>query len=116
MADRAAEIVRQMMAYAGQENTVLEPLDLSDLVHEMLQLLYVSISKRAQLSVDLPGNLPAIRANPSQIRRVVMNLITNASEALGSMKASSPITLAHVRSARARLQSVCLTRQEITFA
>jgi C4-dicarboxylate-specific signal transduction histidine kinase len=116
VADRAAEIVRQMMAYAGQENTVLEPLDLSDLVHEMLQLLYVSISKRAQLSVDLPGNLPAIRANPSQIRRVVMNLITNASEALGSMKASSPITLAHVRSARARLQSVCLTRQEITFA
>ena len=61
VADRAAEIVRQMMAYAGQENAVFEPLDLSDLVHEMLQLLYVSISKRAQLSVDLPPNLPAIR-------------------------------------------------------
>ena len=47
VADRAAEIVRQMMAYAGQENTVFEPLDLSELVHEMLQLLKVSISKRA---------------------------------------------------------------------
>ena len=39
VADRAAEIVRQMMAYAGQESTVFEPLDLSGLVKEMLQLL-----------------------------------------------------------------------------
>ena len=99
VADRAAEIVRQMMAYAGQENAVFEPLDLSDLVHEMLQLLYVSISKRAQLSVDLPRNLPAIRANSAQIRQVVMNLITNASEALGTNEGVISITLAHVRSA-----------------
>jgi PAS domain S-box-containing protein len=97
VADRAAEIVRQMMAYAGQENTVFEPLDLSDLVHEMLQLLYVSISKRAQLSVDLPQNLPAIRANSSQIRRVVMNLITNASEALGNKEGVISVALTHVR-------------------
>ena len=47
VADRAAEIVRQMMAYAGQESTVFEPLDLSGLVKEMLQLLKISISKRA---------------------------------------------------------------------
>jgi PAS domain S-box-containing protein len=83
VADRAAEIVRQMMAYSGQENTVFEPLDLSVLVREMLQLLSVSISKRARLVVDLPENLPAVRANAAQIRQVVMNLITNASEALG---------------------------------
>jgi PAS domain S-box-containing protein len=101
VADRAAEIVRQMMAYAGQENTVFEPLDLSDLVQEMLQLLYVSISKRAHLSVDLPRNLPAIRANSSQIRRVVMNLITNASEALGSNEGVISVTLAHLHSASA---------------
>ncbi len=83
VADRAAEIVRQMMAYSGQENTVFEALDLSVLVREMLQLLSVSISKRARLVVDLPENLPAVRANAAQIRQVVMNLITNASEALG---------------------------------
>ena len=86
VADRAAEIVRQMMAYAGQENTVFEPLDLSGLVNEMLQLLKVSISKRAHLTVDLPENLPAVRANAAQIRQVVMNLITNASEALGERR------------------------------
>ena len=49
----------------------------------MLELLKISISKHATLVVDLPQNLPAIRANAVQIRQVVMNLITNASEALG---------------------------------
>jgi CheY-like chemotaxis protein len=50
----------------------------------MLQLLKVSISKRAQLTVDLPENLPAVRANAAQIRQVVMNLITNAAGARNS--------------------------------
>ena len=81
VADRAAEIVRQMMAYAGQENAEFEPVDLSELVGEMIELLKVSISKRAALKVDLPEKLPAVRANAAQIRQVVMNLITNASEA-----------------------------------
>ena len=102
VADRAAEIVRQMMAYAGQESTVFEPLDLSGLVKEMLQLLKISISKRALLTVDLPENLPAIRANSAQIRRVVMNLILNASEALGEDEGVISVALAHVRSARDR--------------
>ena len=98
VANRAAEIVCQMMAYAGQENTVLEPLDLSGLVNEMLQFLKVSICKRAQLTVDLPPNLPAVRANAAEIRQVVMNLITNASEALGEKEGVISVTLAHVRS------------------
>jgi PAS domain S-box-containing protein len=80
---RAAEIVRELLAYAGKENLVFEPVDLSALVGEMLQLLKVSISKQATLNVTLPANLPAIRANAAQVRRVVMNLVTNAAEALG---------------------------------
>uniref|UniRef100_Q029E6 histidine kinase n=1 Tax=Solibacter usitatus (strain Ellin6076) TaxID=234267 RepID=Q029E6_SOLUE len=102
VADRAAEIVRQMMAYSGQENTIFEALDLSVLVREMLQLLSVSISKRAHLVVDLPENLPAIRANPAQLRQVVMNLITNASEALGESSGVITVGLAHVRPAAPR--------------
>jgi CheY-like chemotaxis protein len=49
----------------------------------MLQLLHISISKRVALKIDLQQNLPAVLANPAQIRQVVMNLITNASEAIG---------------------------------
>jgi signal transduction histidine kinase len=80
---RASEIVRELMIYSGQENATLEPVDISRLVDEMLQLLRVSISKRAGLVTDLGKSLPAIQANAPQIRQAVMNLITNASEAIG---------------------------------
>ena len=82
VAIRAAEIVRQLLAYAGTEGTSFEPLDLSRLVGEMLQLLRVSISKHAVLKISLAESLPAVLANASQMRRIVMNLITNASEAI----------------------------------
>jgi CheY-like chemotaxis protein len=62
----------------------------------MIQLLKVSISKHAILKVDLPDDLPAVLANPVQIRQVVMNLITNASEALGENDGVIAITTAHV--------------------
>jgi two-component system cell cycle sensor histidine kinase/response regulator CckA len=63
VAIRASEVVRELMAYAGQENTVFEPVDVSRLAGEMLQLLKVSISKRAILKADLPEGLPAVPAN-----------------------------------------------------
>jgi len=97
VADRAAGIVRQMLSYAGQEDAAFEPLDLSRLVTEMLELLKVSISKRAQLTVDLPDSLPPILGNAGQIRQVVMNLITNASEALGEEGGVISIVLARVK-------------------
>jgi len=83
VAVRAAEIVRELMTFAGQENPVFEAVSVSVLVREMLELLKVSISKLAVIRVDLADGLPAVMANASQIRQVVMNLITNASEALG---------------------------------
>jgi len=83
VAGRAGEIVLQMMAYVGRETAATESVDLSRLVGDMLELLHVSISKRAALKIDLQENLPAVLANPAQIRQVIMNLITNASEAIG---------------------------------
>jgi two-component system, cell cycle sensor histidine kinase and response regulator CckA len=80
---RGAEIVRQLMIFGGQESSALEPIDASLLVREMLELLKVSISKHAILHAELAKDLPAVRGNPAQLRQVVMNLITNASEAIG---------------------------------
>lgn len=83
VAIRAAEIVRELIVYSGQDQGDLEPTDVSRLVEEMLQLLRVSISKRAVLKTVLDKELPAVRANPAQIRQVLMNLIVNASESFG---------------------------------
>jgi PAS domain S-box-containing protein len=81
---RASEIVRQLMIYAGQEKSDFGPLDVSRLVAEMLALLQVSISKGAALETDLAEGLPAVLGNEPQIRQVVMNLVLNASDALGA--------------------------------
>lgn len=79
---RAGEMLRELMIYSGQDEVNLGPVDLAALVEEMLGLLKMSISKHATLDIDLPRNLPPVLGNAVQIRQIVMNLITNASEAL----------------------------------
>jgi nitrogen-specific signal transduction histidine kinase/CheY-like chemotaxis protein len=82
VAVRGSHIVRQLMIYAGKESAVIELIDLSETVDEILSLLKVSVTKRAVMKVDLDRNLPAIHASAAQIQQVVMNLITNASDAI----------------------------------
>jgi PAS domain S-box-containing protein len=89
---RGAEIVRQLMIFGGAESPAFEPVDLSFLIEEMLQLLKISISKHATLEIDLGENLRAAQANPTQIRQVVMNLVTNASEAIGQRQGVIRVT------------------------
>jgi PAS domain S-box-containing protein len=81
-AQRAAELTRQMLAYSGRGKFVVEPLSLSHIVDEMTQLLRRVISKRARLSLHVRDDMPQIVADATQVRQVVMNLITNASDAL----------------------------------
>jgi PAS domain S-box-containing protein len=80
---RAADLTRQMLAYSGKGRFVVEPLDLSRLVGEITHLLSVSISKKVLLRYDLQPGLPAIEADATQVQQVIMNLVTNASEAIG---------------------------------
>lgn len=84
VATRATELVRELLAYAGRESTVREFTDLSRLVQEVLQLLKVFVSKDASLRVTLPQEPAVVYTNSAQLRQVIMNLVTNASEALGN--------------------------------
>ncbi|HWB87343.1 MAG TPA: PAS domain S-box protein [Bryobacteraceae bacterium] len=83
VAMRGSEIVRQLMIYAGEESSVVGLIDLSKTVDEMLSLLKVSVTKHAVIEAHLNQRLPAVRASAAQIRQIVMNLITNASDAIG---------------------------------
>ncbi len=91
-ARRAAELCRQMLAYAGHGQFSVEPTELSSLVADSLRLLRVSISKKAGLSCTFGENLPLITADPAQLRRVVMNLVINAAEAVGDQEGCIRLT------------------------
>jgi PAS domain S-box-containing protein len=82
--ERAAELTRQMLAYSGRGRFVLAPVDLSHTVDELADLLRASISHRAELRCELAPHLPPTEADVAQVRQVVLNLVTNASEALES--------------------------------
>jgi PAS domain S-box-containing protein len=80
---RAAELTQQLLAYSGRGAVESRRLDLSLEVREMGTLLRTAISKQATLAWDLAPDLPAVTADPTQVRQIVMNLITNASDSLG---------------------------------
>jgi len=81
-AHRAATLTNQLLDYAGIGSIETEPLDLSRLVLEMGELMQSAVSKKAVLAYDLDEDVPAIEGDAVQLSQVVMNLITNASEAI----------------------------------
>jgi nitrogen-specific signal transduction histidine kinase/CheY-like chemotaxis protein len=81
-ARRAADLTSQMLAYAGLGEAKIEAIDLRQLVERMVHLLEVSVSRRGALRCELETDLPPIRADSGQITQVVLNLITNAAEAI----------------------------------
>jgi len=101
VAIRGSEIVRQLMMYAGKEREVLGLVDVSGIVAEMLELLSVSVSKRATVVTDFGQELPAVWASAAQIRQIVLNLVTNASEAIGDRGGVIRVTTGRVTSRRA---------------
>ena len=80
--EKASGLTKQMLAYSGRGRFLVKPLDLNSAVQDMVQLLRVTLPKGADLGLQLEPGLPAIEADLAQIQQVVMNLVTNASEAL----------------------------------
>ncbi|MDP3231547.1 MAG: ATP-binding protein [Myxococcales bacterium] len=80
---RAAVLTRELLAYAGRAPTEHKPIDLNELVDAIGDLLAVSISRKVTFQRVLDPALPALVGDPAQLQQVVMNLITNAAEAIG---------------------------------
>lgn len=81
-AERAADLTRQLLAYAGKGNFQIEWLDLNQLIRENVELLEVALPKRAKLHVELAHNLAPVQADKGQMQQVVMNLVINAAESI----------------------------------
>jgi len=82
-ARRAAELTKQMLDYAGQGKFRLQAVDLPAAVREMAKLVKALIPKSVELHYHFQEGLPQVEADATQIRQVIMNLITNAAESIG---------------------------------
>ncbi|WLT32188.1 PAS domain-containing sensor histidine kinase [Geothrix sp. PMB-07] len=83
---KASDLTKQMLAYSGKGRFVVKLHNINEAVSEMVHLLQVSISKKAFLRLNLAEGLPAVEADGAQLQQVVMNLVTNASDALGDQE------------------------------
>jgi PAS domain S-box-containing protein len=81
-ARRASELSRQMLAYSGKGRFRAATLDLSELAREMAGLLHATVGPGVALAIDAAPDLPGVTVDPMQIRQVMLNLLTNASEAI----------------------------------
>jgi PAS domain S-box-containing protein len=81
--ERAADLTRQLLAYAGKGRFLIEPVDCSHLVREISSLISASIPKKVKLQWHFQDQLPAVLADVSQLEQLIMNLIINGAEAIG---------------------------------
>jgi signal transduction histidine kinase len=119
-ANRLAGLTRQLLSYAGRGRVSIEPVALTGLVRETLDLLSGTVSPRIRFESSLPSDLPAINADRAQLTQVIMNLVINAAEALGDREGtihvavrservdSSRTASLSVRSVHGAMDFVCL--------
>jgi signal transduction histidine kinase len=100
---RASELTRQLLAYAGKARFVISSIQLEHLVQEMGHLLTAVIGKGVVLRYQFAHNVPPVRGDATQLRQVVMNLITNASDAIGERSGIITVATSLVAADRAYL-------------
>jgi nitrogen-specific signal transduction histidine kinase len=95
--EQAAQLTRQLLAYAGKGRFFVEPVNLSELVKEISNLVRASISRSVALRLELGDELPCVDADGAQIQQLIMNLIINGAEAIGEGKTGSVVVTTGVR-------------------
>jgi signal transduction histidine kinase len=88
-AEQAANLTRQMLAYAGKGMFFVEPMDIAAVVRGISALVSASVTKNISLIFDLQPNLPTVDVDRGQIQQLLMNFVTNAAEAIGQDQAGT---------------------------
>jgi PAS domain S-box-containing protein len=107
-AARAADLAKQMLAYSGKGKFMVEHLNMNTLLEDMLHMLEVSISKKAVLRLNLHHSLPSVEADATQMRQIIMNLVINASEAIGEKSGVIAVTTGYMNCDRSYLKNIWL--------
>jgi PAS domain S-box-containing protein len=109
VAQRAAELCKQMLAYSGKGRFVVQRLNLSRVVEDTAELIHTSVRKNAVLKFALAPDLPPISGDITQISQIVMNLVINASDAIGDQSGVICIRTGLIHADRAYLAGTYLS-------
>ena len=105
---RAGDLVRRLLAFAGSGQEGNAPTDPSSLVEETVRLLLGVVSQHATVNTELGTDLPKIDADQVQLRQVVMNLVTNAADAIGANRGEIDVRTTTVMATRSFLRDCLL--------
>lgn len=83
-AERGAALVRQLLAFARQEDVVAQRVDLADAIREISDLIKHGIRGNVVLTTDCDADLWPVLADPTQLQSALLNLANNASDAMGN--------------------------------
>ncbi|HUR55178.1 MAG TPA: MASE1 domain-containing protein [Gemmataceae bacterium] len=89
----ASGLTRQLLAYSGKGKFLVRPVRFDQLVRRITPLLRVTIPKSVELDVT-SADVPPVAADESQLRQVIVNLVTNAGEAIGDGPGTITVTTA----------------------
>jgi PAS domain S-box-containing protein len=105
---RASELTNALLTYSGGGKLAIQRLDVCQLLQEMAELLRTAISRKVELHYQLPECLPLIEGDPTQLRQIILNLITNASEAVGDEQGMVTISAGTIEANRSYLDQTDL--------
>jgi len=108
----AADLCQQMLAYAGKGRTTVEPIDVNALLASLLSLLQSSLNRSVNLQHRPDPDLPRIMGDATQIRQMAMNLIINASEAIGDRPGDVTVSTSFTQVPRSLLAN-CVTGADL---
>ena len=89
---QASDLTRQLLAYSGKGKFLIRQVDMSGLVRQTETLLRTTVPRRCEFAFHLSDSLPAVAADPTQMRQVLVNLVINAGEASGDRSGAIHVT------------------------
>ena len=93
---RAKDVVRQILSFARQIKAVLKPVDISSVIKGGFKLLRASIPTTIEMNMNIEGDTDIISGDPTQINQILMNLCTNAADAMSETGGVLNISLENV--------------------
>jgi len=106
--EKAALLCKQMLAYSGKGHFIVKAINLSNMVESVTSLLGASIHRTIELKYQLSNQLPSIEADEAQLQQVIMNLVINASDAIGESSGTITIVSGLMHAERAYLAQTAL--------